>query len=807
MQRITTRRWPKVAALVLMLALATVWLAGAAPLASAAPTEPTLTLDQLQALLDTNGGTVSGYFKTVLKGATIEQIPATVLAISPHQTQDGSLIMFSASGPAIDQIGGIAAGMSGSPLFVDDNGTDKLVGAVSYGDFFTLGNLGLATPIEYMSAIESTYDVGVAAPARVVSLAKPLRSSAGVGDRIVIARSRSAARRLQRTAGAPVFTPLETMQIHGLAPASRAYKTLAKHLRKQGFDVAPAIVGGGYDPTFETPLVGGASVAALDAVGDLWVGAAGTVTYAHDNTVLAFGHPLDWTGETSIYLANGWVDGVWHSSYEPYKIIDPAKLRGTMTQDRNSGIAGTIAELPVTVPITSQATLTPQNRTVTSITDMPQWAADSPNYNYLAPFAAQVPIQKATDAYSFPGSAATTSTVVVSDGTKDYTVTRDDLWDSGQDVGYVASSDLSMMLNKLTANSQGVAPAQVKSVDFSATVTAQRKTARIVGVSVPGGLKTGSNTVQTILAAYGTRTLQVADTTLVIPPGTPTDGVLRVMAPRNNEGDYLFFLLGNSPSARFTDNRQTVAQIVAGIEAMPQNNDLLLTYQPRSLRIGIPERGAGGSKKPVKATSHSDWVTRGGMSLRTGMMFMRVAPTTMAYDGSAQLRGFVPSARGKSNVEIYQRSAGASSFTLAATVPVTVRHGFGVFHCRLTKMTVNTTVKAVWDGDDRSLGATATRSVHVRAHLALQAKPAHIQLGGHVKLIATLKPLQPGATVWFDRLAGGSWQPIKAVRAAASGLATLSWAPPSGASTVRARFAGNAMNAPATSATAVVKAN
>ena len=326
-------------------------------------------------------------------------------------------------------------------------------------------------------------------------------------------------------------------------------------------------------------------------------------------------------------------------------------------------------------------------------------------------------------------------------------------------------------------------------------------------MSVPGGLKTGSNTVRTILAAYGTRTLQVADTTLVIPPGTPTDGVLRVMAPRNNGGDYLFSLLGNSPGARFTDNRQTVAQIVAGIEAMPQNNDLLLTYQPRSLRIGIPERGAGGSKKPVKATSHSDWVTRGGMSLRTGMMFMRVAPTTMAYDGSAQLRGFVPSAHGKSNVEIYQRTAGTSSFALVTTVPVTVRHGFGTFHCRVTKMTLNTTFKAVWDGDDRSLGATATRSVHVRAHLALQTKPAHVQPGGHVKLIATLKPLQPGATVWFDRLVGGSWQPIKAVRVAASGQAMLSWAPPSGTSTVRARFAGNARNAPATSATAVVKAN
>ena len=43
--------------------------------------------------------------------------------------------------------------MSGSPIFVDDGG-DKLVGALSYGNWFTLDGYGLATPIDAMSAIE-----------------------------------------------------------------------------------------------------------------------------------------------------------------------------------------------------------------------------------------------------------------------------------------------------------------------------------------------------------------------------------------------------------------------------------------------------------------------------------------------------------------------------------------------------------------------------------------------------------------------------------------------------------------------------
>ena len=70
-----------------------------------------------------------------------------------------------------------------------------------------------------------------------------------------------------------------------------------------------------------------------------------------------------------------------------------------------------------------------------SSTTLSQWVADDYEWYYLAPEAAIVAIEKATDAESFPGSATTTSTVVVSDGSKDYTVTRDDLWDSGTTSG------------------------------------------------------------------------------------------------------------------------------------------------------------------------------------------------------------------------------------------------------------------------------------------------------------------------------------------------------------------------------------
>ncbi len=272
-----------------------------------------------------------------------------------------------------------------------------------------------------------------------------------------------------------------------------------------------------------------------------------------------------------------------------------------------------------------------------------------------------------------------------------------------------------MILGKLTADEQGVAPAQIESVSLTTTVTAQRKRARIIGVSVPGGLKRGKNTVQTILAAYGTQPLQVATTELVIPAGMSTNGVLSVAAPRNNEEEDYFYFSG-ALHKRFTDNRPTVADIITKIDALPQNNDLLVTYRPRPSRPEFPERSAGASKGTVKVTSHSDWVTQGSISLPTGRILLHVMPRTVRHNGRVRLVGIVPSAHGQSSVKIYQRTAGTSSFQLVASLPLVVRHGLGSFQYHSGKLTRNTTFKAAWDGDDRSLGATATMSVRVRPH-------------------------------------------------------------------------------------------
>ena len=59
-----------------------------------------------------------GVAYTVIKGSDVVSFPVTILSVMPSPKSPHNLILVKASGPVIEQTGGIAAGMSGSPDFV-----------------------------------------------------------------------------------------------------------------------------------------------------------------------------------------------------------------------------------------------------------------------------------------------------------------------------------------------------------------------------------------------------------------------------------------------------------------------------------------------------------------------------------------------------------------------------------------------------------------------------------------------------------------------------------------------------------------
>lgn len=103
------------------------------------PLEPIMKLSQVKPGM-------KAQVKTVIEGTEVKQFAATLLGVIPRKTQPNNLIVIRVDDKYVRDNGGIAAGMSGSPVYVDG----KLVGAIGYGWAFGDSSLGLVTPIEEM---------------------------------------------------------------------------------------------------------------------------------------------------------------------------------------------------------------------------------------------------------------------------------------------------------------------------------------------------------------------------------------------------------------------------------------------------------------------------------------------------------------------------------------------------------------------------------------------------------------------------------------------------------------------------------
>jgi len=288
------------------------------PAAGARGADPIMPLSEVRA-----GMTGTAY--TVVRGTDIVTFPVTVLDVTSAPGPGQSLIIIRAEGPLMEQTGGIAEGMSGSPVYVTGaDGVPRVIGAVAYGQGDERNVIGGITPIEQM--------LDVAGGPR--ALARP--APAAASRRVRIAPDRAAAARLRRAhPGERVLVPLVRWTLAGahrrLAPA------LARRLNGAQVDVLEPRT-----PRPAAPLTPGASVSALVLGGDIALGAIGTVTYTDGDTVLAFGHPFTGAGAVRMLMAGGWVVTTVPAPIrsQSYKLGEPTALMGMITGDRRDGVVG-----------------------------------------------------------------------------------------------------------------------------------------------------------------------------------------------------------------------------------------------------------------------------------------------------------------------------------------------------------------------------------------------------------------------------------------------------------------------------------
>jgi hypothetical protein len=760
----TARLVPLLIALLVLLAVAQV--------AAAAPPGPTMDLEQLAVALES--GPLDGYLLTTMDGTTPEPITVQVQSLVDYSW--GSLILFEASGPWIDRIGGIAAGMSGSPIYVQHEGVDKLVGALSYGDAFTLEGLGLATPIEYMAAIEEDFPVGALAALEQVrppvagayALDAPVATSGGVVRSVRIARSAQAAAGLEAAAGQTVMAPLGLLEIGGAKPGSAAFERVAARFAKSGLLVRAATGDGAWAGAPTPDLGPGSPCAILFSEGALWVGAAGTVTYVDGDTAMLFGHPFEQFGDIEAHLTGGDVQGVWASSYIAYKLIAPRDVKGACVQDRNWGVAAHLGQAAETFPVTTTATVADRGVTALDESSVCQWLFTGGAYPTLPSDIVSQAVYRAVDQYSYPGSAETTTTVVVSDGTGTYTVSRDNLWSDPYDIVWMLSWDANDILWMLADDPDGVLAPQVESVDVTTTVSPAQRSARIAGVTLADGWGHGENTVRVDYYRYGSAELQTLEGALIVPAGTSLYGRLTVRPANLGDG-----FEGEGGEETDTAPPRTLADLVDELNALPRNSDLVISYQPGESDEGGPDAAA-----TIDTTVSTDSVFTGYFSAQTMRVTIEAAPRKVAYGGAVNVAGEVDST-GDVTVEIYRRYAGSDAEVRVATTTAVAEYGAARFQTMVPGIRKNATLIARVTPTDGSLPGAASASVRVSPR---------IWLSGAARLAIRVRPGDADGRALLQRKRGGVWRDYKTVKiVSGEGFTGL----PKGTHVLRAHFSGS----------------
>ncbi len=285
---------------------------------------------------------MTGHGLTVFQGTTIERFDVDILGVLTKADLDGDWIMFRmTSGPVIKRGGGIVAGMSGSPVYIDG----KLIGAVAYGPQFSLEPIGFITPIENM--LNGSPAVSGRTAQRTLPLSAPLAAASGY-RRVQVADSVQPVAETA-TSDTLVVTPLSTpVMVAGMSP--RGVAALDALLRPYHLTALQGGAGGAAAGRAE--IEPGAAMGVGLVSGDVSMTAIGTVTWRDGDRVIGFGHPMMQRNQVALPLTSASVLGYFTSSRVSSKVGMALEAVGTISDDGHFGVGGRLGALPRSLPMT-----------------------------------------------------------------------------------------------------------------------------------------------------------------------------------------------------------------------------------------------------------------------------------------------------------------------------------------------------------------------------------------------------------------------------------------------------------------------
>ena len=392
---------------------------------------------------------MKGIGKTVFHGTQIETFQVEIIDIVKGEGSINHFILANLSGDKIEESGGISAGTSGSPVYIDG----RLIGAVSYAWEMSEHNLCLVTPIQEMLEIFNLPYNNSHAISKEYKINSPLftREKANkikVKNFVENKNFPELASR-EEIIFYPVVSPIIINGIKG-----RTLERLASSLKE--FNLT-SIQGVGFnensDINFQevgerpsNKIEAGSAIGIQLTRGDVNITSIGTVTYREGNRILALGHPFLKKGKASFLLSAIYIYHSFPNIVMPFKLGSPLNLVGKVVQDREAGILAILNSYPPVIPLKIQVT------EVNSGLSYQMGVQMLNDYDLLEPLVSNITVQAIDNALDRIGAGTAQIDIEIKGKKEGQELFRKNMYYSSDDVAVQAISEMPEIIDLIVNN-------------------------------------------------------------------------------------------------------------------------------------------------------------------------------------------------------------------------------------------------------------------------------------------------------------------------------------------------------------------
>jgi hypothetical protein len=534
---------------------------------------------------------MTGVGKTVVLGTRVAEFDVTVLGVLRNAGPAGDLVLFRASGPTIRNVGGLAAGMSGSPIYLHG----RLAGAFSYTFPSVDPLVGLFTPIEDMMKVLPGARGAVPVRGRVL-VVSPVRIAGRIIRRVALSPGDFPTPPSDMLVAAPAATPLF---VAGLGTG--AQETLAQILQPMG--VVPVAGSGPVSLPPSLPLEPGSAIGVALMQGDVSAYAIGTLTYRDGDRILAFGHPFTDVGHSSYLLTNAAIFQTIRGLQRNIKVGAAGAVVGTVSEDRPAAIGGTVGVLPrmfgVRVRVTDADAGTSRRFVFQAVPSKELAPA-------LVTLAAQAAVERTLNR---SGEGTAHVRVTVRGRALDQPIVRDNLFYSGSDIASQSLTEIPQALHLAFDND--FADVDPTDMEIDVSVTGQRETATITDVEMPRDAVSSGGTVHvqaTLRPFRGTPVTKEVD--LPVPSDFPSGPALLIVRAGGAALPLAAPAAVLAIQSQGPGTARSLSDAITAFEKGEKNTDLvveLVSGTQRPATFGAPVRGPG----RTSSTLATPWVLHG----------------------------------------------------------------------------------------------------------------------------------------------------------------------------------------------------